>query len=269
MNKRRAFIFTFISISAFISGSKSIDKLPELIEHDYKNQISDELIKLKQAYPDFIFSIRKNALTWNDSTIFIYNDSSIKFSYNDTLNYADLEEQMIQKYSRGKLTIYKKNHDPGRIRNEAFFQKMYGATEEQVSKNLVEVAWLPKSANKKLLITKINRVDLKVKQISDELDNNPYLLRYVDNPGGSFCWRYIENTTRVSTHSYGIAIDINVNCSNYWLWDEKKGTRDEKVEIDIPYEIVEIFEKHGFIWGGKWYHYDTMHFEYRPELLLE
>jgi hypothetical protein len=30
---------------------------------------------------------------------------------------------------------------------------------------------------------------------------------------------------------------------------------------------VRVFEKHGFIWGGAWYHYDTMHFEYRPELL--
>ena len=35
----------------------------------------------------------------------------------------------------------------------------------------------------------------------------------------------------------------------------------------MPKEIVDIFERHGFIWGGKWYHYDTMHFEYRPELL--
>ena len=26
-------------------------------------------------------------------------------------------------------------------------------------------------------------------------------------------------------------------------------------------------EAEGFIWGGRWYHYDTMHFEYRPELL--
>ena len=34
-----------------------------------------------------------------------------------------------------------------------------------------------------------------------------------------------------------------------------------------PQEIVEIFEKHGFIWGGKWSHFDLMHFEYRPELL--
>jgi hypothetical protein len=37
----------------------------------------------------------------------------------------------------------------------------------------------------------------------------------------------------------------------------------------IPLEIVKIFEKYGFIWGGRWYHYDTMHFEYRPELLLD
>jgi hypothetical protein len=32
-------------------------------------------------------------------------------------------------------------------------------------------------------------------------------------------------------------------------------------------EIVEIFERHGFIWGGKWYHFDTFHFEYRPEII--
>ncbi len=34
-----------------------------------------------------------------------------------------------------------------------------------------------------------------------------------------------------------------------------------------PREIMDIFEKYGFIWGGYWYHYDTMHFEYRPEIL--
>jgi len=32
-------------------------------------------------------------------------------------------------------------------------------------------------------------------------------------------------------------------------------------------EVIQAFERHGFIWGGRWYHYDTMHFEYRPELL--
>ena len=35
----------------------------------------------------------------------------------------------------------------------------------------------------------------------------------------------------------------------------------------FPRKLVDIFERHGFIWGGAWYHYDTMHFEFRPELL--
>jgi len=34
-----------------------------------------------------------------------------------------------------------------------------------------------------------------------------------------------------------------------------------------PTEIIETFERHGFIWGGKWWHFDTIHFEYRPEII--
>jgi hypothetical protein len=33
-------------------------------------------------------------------------------------------------------------------------------------------------------------------------------------------------------------------------------------------QIVKIFESKGFVWGGKWWHYDSIHFEYRPELTL-
>ena len=80
-----------------------------------------------------------------------------------------------------------------------------------------------------------------------------------------FNFRKIANTSRLSMHSFGIAIDINIKKSHYWLWDKKKNRF--KYKNSIPLEIVEIFQKHGFIWGGRWYHYDTMHFEYRPELL--
>lgn len=37
----------------------------------------------------------------------------------------------------------------------------------------------------------------------------------------------------------------------------------------MPAEIVAIFERHGFIRSGKWGHFDTMHFEYRQELLSD
>jgi hypothetical protein len=36
----------------------------------------------------------------------------------------------------------------------------------------------------------------------------------------------------------------------------------------VPTSVVEAFERHGFVWGGKWLFFDTMHFEYRPEVLL-
>ena len=74
----------------------------------------------------------------------------------------------------------------------------------------------------------------------------------------------------MSAHSYGIAIDICVGFSDYWLWDnpEKSETDSILYRNRIPAEIVHVFEKHGFISGARWYHYDTMHFEFRPDLLL-
>jgi hypothetical protein len=38
--------------------------------------------------------------------------------------------------------------------------------------------------------------------------------------------------------------------------------------LEPPGVVVGIFEENGFLWGGKWPWYDTMHFEYRPEILL-
>ncbi|MFY9082151.1 M15 family metallopeptidase, partial [Aliarcobacter butzleri] len=141
-------------------------------------------------------------------------------------------------------------------------------TQKEVEKNLVKIKWLPKSQNKTLAVTKINDVDKKLEAISNELENLPLdLKKYVLNPSGVYNYRKISRTNRLSVHSFGIAIDINLDFSNYWQWDEK----DEKIEYKnkIPLEIVEIFEKYGFIWGGRWYHFDTMHFEYRPELLVD
>ena len=80
--------------------------------------------------------------------------------------------------------------------------------------------------------------------------------------GGTFNERNIAGTDRPSAHSYGIAIDLNDALSSYWRW-EKSGAWKNR----IPQAIVDAFEAEGFIWGGRWYHFDTMHFEYRPELL--
>ena len=156
------------------------------------------------------------------------------------------------------------NFDPGRIRNEAFFLKMYGGSAAEVRKNLRTITWLPNLAPQKLAVTTVNGVDKKLEAVSADLEKLPKKFHAFMTPSaGTFNWRKIAGTDRLSNHSFGSAIDLNINKSNYWKWDKTPKYRNQ-----IPREIVEIFEKHGFIWGGKWYHYDTMHFEYRPELLL-
>ena len=141
--------------------------------------------------------------------------------------------------------------------------------------NLVDVVWLASKSGRRLKATKINGVASQLQAISNALDRlADKFTVFLEPPAGTFNCRTIAGTQRLSAHSYGAAIDISVKRADYWRWAlPAKGARGENSEIlyrnAIPIEIVEIFERHGFIWGGRWYHYDTMHFEYRPELLLE
>ena len=88
------------------------------------------------------------------------------------------------------------------------------------------------------------------------------LTKFAFPSAGTFNCRTVKDTGVRSMHAWGAAIDLNTQIADYWLWNPKNPYRNR-----IPADIVDIFEKHGFIWGGKWAHFDTMHFEYRPELL--
>jgi hypothetical protein len=92
------------------------------------------------------------------------------------------------------------------------------------------------------------------------------MTQYLVPSAGTYNCRPIANTNRLSVHAFGAAIDINTQFSDYWEWSKGPGG-SSKWRNRIPGEIGEVFERHGFIWGAKWYHFDTMHFEYRPELV--
>ena len=92
----------------------------------------------------------------------------------------------------------------------------------------------------------------------------------------SWNWRNVAGSGRRSYHSYGIAIDLlevqQPGKETYWQWTRAKGVNWRTVtaeqRLDPPDAVIRAFEEHGFIWGGAWPWYDTMHFEYRPELLI-
>ena len=94
----------------------------------------------------------------------------------------------------------------------------------------------------------------------------PELADFAKNLGGTLNWRKVAGTQRLSNHSFGSAIDLNIDKGAYWRW-QPASKLPSFSRLSFPQPIIEAFERHGFIWGGKWYHYDTMHFEYRPELI--
>jgi hypothetical protein len=200
-----------------------------------------------------------------------YDDGRVSKSFNELLERPDLEDQMFLAYPAGAPASYRppKDFDPGRIRYEPFFRKMYGDNRSAVEANLVTVRWLPRTVNVPVRMTRINGAADQLRKVSDEIENLPRSLqRSALRISGSYYWRAIAGEERLSMHSFGIAIDIDARYSNYWRWDSPSPDGSSVYRNRVPREIVDIFEKHGFIWGGAWYHYDTMHFEFRPELLV-
>lgn len=154
--------------------------------------------------------------------------------------------------------------DGGRVRLYPLLEETYGKTEQEIKANLVKVKFL----NQILWFNQKNGAAEALKRAGEELEalleENPHLAPYLLKPE-TFYYRKIAGTSLLSSHSFGIAIDIGVKHSRYWRWDEILIPENEA--LVFPLSIIEIFEKHGFIWGGYWKHYDSMHFEYRPEFL--
>lgn len=223
---------------------------------------------LLKAYPTTIKDYRDGYLIMANNNI-MYVESKEKKSHTELINSNNIGDIFAYSYIRGAVKGIPRNYDPGRIRSEDLLKAMYGVTPADVQQNLTTIIWCPKLVNLKLKITKINGVDKQLQKVSDELDNHPELKDYLLN-SSTFYWRKVRGSNKLSTHSFGIAIDLNTKYSNYWQWDCRCSSETAILgyKNQIPQLIVDIFEKYGFIWGGKWYHYDTMHFEYRPELLI-
>jgi peptidoglycan LD-endopeptidase CwlK len=255
-------VMLFTGINCGESNSKEKTAIKNVQVDSIK--IPGGLKKLLKAYPEFLEKADENKLYWKDGTVMLYDDGQSK-THDEKLDNPDLEDMMSQEYVPGENWSEPpaENYEPGRIRYEPFFQKMYGSSQPEVKNNMKTITWTPSGTS--LQVNTVNEVDNKLKLVADELDKMPgEFHKYFRRTAGTFNYRKIAGTNRMSTHSYGIAIDINTEYSDYWQWNKSM-----KYKNKIPIEIVEIFEKYGFIWGGKWYHYDTMHFEYRPEMLIQ
>ncbi len=227
--------------------------------------------RLQMAYPDHIAGVADGQILWRDGTRTAIDDGRGPKSFNELLSSPDLQDIFAINYPSGAPSPPPLDADPGRARPEAFFDRMYGNCRKgEVAKNLVDVAWMPSRGKTTVKVTRVNGVADQLRAVSAKLDRLPRTLDvYLKPIAGTYACRFIAGTERLSTHGHGIAIDIALKHAHYWRWSKPDAAGRYRWKNDIPVEIVRIFEEHGFIWGGRWYHYDTMHFEYRPELLVK
>ncbi len=240
-----------------------------------KSVIASRLIA---AYPNDIQTIDGNDVVFRDGTRLPIDDGDNDKDATAWLARPSIKDMFRFAYPVGAMASTPEVHsDPGRARNARFFEKIYGRCGDHKTRDvMVDIVWLKSRAQQRVpmtvTVTARNGVAERLQKISDALDALPSSFdRFIHPPAGGYVCRSIAGTTNPSAHGYGIAVDVAVRHANYWRWDLARD-RDAVAPAyrnDVPPEIVEIFEKHGFIWGGRWHHYDTMHFEYRPELFSD
>jgi hypothetical protein len=231
-------------------------------------QTANDLDALVAAYPQSLVRHDGKYLYWRDGTEMPVGQIEPDKTFQQRLTNASILDQFYLRYPHGRaIEPPPVNFDPGRFRNEAFFKKLYGDCRSgSTARHLRSVPWFPKG--QMIKVTELNGVADELARVSSEIDNLPGEIKKAGYPiAGVFSCRPVADTGKMSMHSYAAAIDLNLAYADYWIWQSKGGKQKIRYRNRMPREIVEIFERHGFIWGGRWYHFDTMHFEYRPELL--
>ena len=123
------------------------------------------------------------------------------------------------------------------------------------------------------------KLDLVTEDIRAAAFTDPSINEWISElqtgmPNYGWVWRDIAGTNRRSMHSYGVAVDLLPADLNgrltYWRWNASGAgnTINRQTYYMPPETVIRIFQEYGFLWGGNWALIDTMHFEFRPEILL-
>ncbi len=185
-------------------------------------------------------------------------------------------EPIFYFYRKGALTQIPEPVTFPKNRSSDFLDALIGDTRQEIASSSKWVSFLGRKAFvHKICSESLEKVDSEINRYAQTSEEVRY---YIHNIKVVFSMdpRSVKGTDNQSYHAYGLAMDIvPKNYGNkhvYWRWssvfDEDWGRIPLAKRWKPPNEVIAAFEDNGFIWGGKWYHFDTIHFEYRPELLL-
>lgn len=287
-----------VNISAKINASSRENKLREEKKRIRNNIIirpgAVELISLHLGYSNRISApiIRNRELgfyldniwfNWADGKLLTDEDMSNKNDYisfgfyNYSLDKLPRLPEATDERTKEIEENYRKRINRRETINNKFLNTLYdGYNPRTMIKNITNMSVLGYRTQLHEFISKplsnANTEILAISQTNTEVKNYLSSLKSVSG----YVWRIISKSSSISYHSYGAAFDTlpkrNGRKQIYWAWTRVNNKNWYAVPYEDrwhpPEEVIKVFEKHGFIWGGKWHNYDTIHFEYRPELII-
>ncbi|MDC7224282.1 MAG: M15 family metallopeptidase [Spirochaetales bacterium] len=160
-------------------------------------------------------------------------------------------------------------------RHPGFYNSLYRISDENSAWNMMKTVYFMgfKVTVHRDIMEDLARVEerlLKLVETDRELKTYLDSLEYV----AGYSWRVIAGTASRSNHCYGFAVDFlpfHYGGKNaYWRWSRDFYDQWYNLDWDKRYRppeaFVRAFEEEGFVWGGKWLLFDSIHFEYRPEI---
>ena len=294
--KKIFLIFLFFLLCCVFVFSQSLDK------NKYSStEIKIEFLKLfEKAYPQVQFkkSFDKNVndwkieisvneknqtLYWADGKFLPLEELANKDSYSLLLYYYPNEVPNPKDFTEEDILRIKeftnpKNRSEGKGSPQFLYNLIYEVeTRTSTEANIKSHSFLGKRTNVHQFIhQKLNLVQRDIYEIAKTDSEVQTFLDKLDS-ADSYAWRVISDSGNRSFHSMGLAIDVLPKGwgqkNLYWAWRRDIDPQNwMMLDLDRrwmpPAKVIEIFECHGFIWGGKWIIWDNMHFEYRPEVIL-
>lgn len=290
----KKFLFCFIFF-VLLCDFFAVDFKKKEIKHDR------ELIKIfEKAYPqvDFNVSFDETVNDWkieinrdNRSAILYWADGKLltldklpekdlysSFLYNYPKNVADPKDFSQEDIDRIREYSSPKNRKKSRGTAPEFYNVIFDVgTRLSTESHINSIKFLNKSTNTHEFLHEI--LKQVQKDIFEVAKHDAEVKDFLDKlaSADSYSWRTISDSGNRSFHSMGLAIDVLPKGwgqkNLYWAWRRDiDGDNWMKLPLERrwmpPQKVIEIFESHGFLWGGKWIIWDNMHFEYRPEVIL-
>lgn len=286
----------FSDISSILNKTYDFDNI---LENFFPDEIfADEYSKIRwidkanAIYLSYRYNFSKAQLIYGENSrdIIFFLKNGEKFFFKNGLMFPEKDvfvnenfsSYLYYEYIKSDLVfdeypLFFSTFVNDRFTNYAFFNSIYGKDKREIETNFSYF----KINKYRFQINNKNKCAYRFSkaliEINREIDENEDIKLWFKNLRSisSYSRREVAYQKRPSLHSWAIAIDISPITHNkeiYWYWTSKFHDYwwaiPEENKAYFPQKMIEIFEKYGFCWGGKWKRYDLMHFEYRPEIFF-